>query len=93
MSPLSDYLHITLSLSLANEILSYAGQKEIVTDECGLKWDTTQELVSNTEYIFSHPQEAKLLSANSIKRSTIFSKENYTKEINSLINSLSKEEK
>ena len=74
-------------------VINKAGQKEIVTDECGLKWDTTQELVSNTEYIFSHPQEAKLLSANSIKRSTIFSKENYTKEINSLINSLSKEEK
>lgn len=74
-------------------VINKAGQKEIVTDECGFKWDTTQELVSNTEYIFSHPQETKLLSANSIKRSKIFSKENYTIQMNSFINSLNNEDK
>lgn len=58
-------------------VIDKGGQKEIVCEDCGFKWRTLDECVERTEWIFKNPEKAEKLRENSVKRSRLFSVEQF----------------
>ncbi|AEE15737.1 glycosyltransferase family 4 protein [Treponema brennaborense] len=67
-------------------VINKGGQPEIVSAQCGFKWDTLQELVKYTESIYKNPDMADSFVRNSIKQSKRFSKETFMAELKNLLN-------
>lgn len=68
-------------------VINAGGQKEIVTDKSGFKWNNreeikqyTKELINNNDLLVKYQKEA-------IKRSEYFSRENFKKRFELIINS------
>lgn len=75
-----------MASGLVPVIINKGGQKEIVQDKVdGLLWETLEELKSKTLSLIESPDLRKKLSAEAIKRAREFSKENFVKNINTLI--------
>lgn len=66
-------------------VINKGGQCEIVTDDCGYKWNTLEELVKYTEEVFSNENEIKDKSENCITRSKLFCKEQFAKDLINVI--------
>ena len=66
-------------------VINKGGQKEIVTEDCGYRWDTPEELVERTEFLIRNPGEAERLRANSMARSRIFSKEVFCRKLSAIL--------
>lgn len=58
-------------------VIDKGGQKEIVCEDCGFKWKTLDECVEKTEWILKNPEKAEKLRENCIKRSRLFSVEQF----------------
>lgn len=67
-------------------VINKGGQCEIVTDDCGYKWDTLEQLVTFTEEIYKDLSAAGIKSTYCIERSKVFSKEQFAKELENLLN-------
>lgn len=66
-------------------VINKGGQTEIVTDECGFKWNNLDELIKYTEDIYSGKLDISSMQKNCIERSNLYSKENYQKKLLILI--------
>ena len=53
-------------------VINKGGQKEIVTDGTGFRWDSLEELVEKTEWLIKNPDEAEKIRQASIERSRFF---------------------
>lgn len=62
-------------------VINKGGQTEIVTDECGFKWNNLDELIKYTEDIYSGKLDISSMQKNCIERSNLYSKENYQKNL------------
>lgn len=62
-------------------VINKGGQTEIVTDECGFKWNNLDELIKYTEDIYSGKLDISSMQKNCIERSNLYSKENYQKKL------------
>ena len=69
-------------------VINAAGQKEIVTDECGYKWNTPQELVQYTEEIAKNPKKMALMSAAAKERAKMFTLGNFTENLKGILSHL-----
>ena len=62
-------------------VINKGGQTEIVTDDCGFKWNNLDELIKYTEDIYSGKLDISYMQKNCIERSNLYSKENYQKKL------------
>lgn len=62
-------------------VINKGGQTEIVTDECGFKWNNLDELIKYTEEIYSGKLDISSMQKNCVERSNLYSKENYQKKL------------
>ena len=62
-------------------VINKGGQTEIVTDECGFKWNNLDELIKYTENIYSEKLDISSMQKNCVERSNLYSKENYQKKL------------
>ena len=69
-------------------VINEAGQREIVTEECGYKWNTIQELVAYTEEIAKNPEKIKKMSEAAKERSKLFTLESFSKNIQNILEKL-----
>lgn len=56
-------------------VINKGGQQEIVTENCGFKFDTLKEMISYTEHLMKNPDLIKEFREQAIKRSELFSKQ------------------
>lgn len=56
-------------------VINKGGQQEIVTEKCGFKFNTLEEMISYTEYLMKRPDLIDDFRAQAIKRSELFSKQ------------------
>ena len=76
-----------LSASCIPIVINKGGQKEIVNEICGFKWDSTEELIRYTEYLIENENVCDKLRKNCEKRSKMFLKGNFKMN---LLNALKK---
>lgn len=62
-------------------VINKGGQTEIVTEECGFKWNNLDELIKYTEEIYSGKLDISSMQKNCVERSNLYSKENYQKKL------------
>lgn len=62
-------------------VINKGGQVEIVTEDCGFKWDTLEELVSFTEQICGGSFDEEKITREAQNRSKDFSKEAFTNQL------------
>lgn len=62
-------------------VINKGGQTEIVTDECGFRWNNLDELIKYTEEIYSGKLDISSMQKNCVERSNLYSKENYQKKL------------
>lgn len=62
-------------------VINKGGQTEIVTEECGFKWNNLDELIKYTEEIYSEKLDISSMQKNCVERSNLYSKENYQKKL------------
>lgn len=74
-------------------VINKGGQKEIVNETCGYKWNDTEELINYTKLLINDPARCKVLSENAKKRALFYSKEAFTSSIKSFIDTLHLSEK
>jgi glycosyltransferase involved in cell wall biosynthesis len=66
-------------------VINMGGQKEIVTQGSGFKWNSREELVDYTVKLIKNPKLLKKLSNTSIERSNFFSRNNFKKKFKEII--------
>jgi len=66
-------------------VINAAGQKEIVTDESGFRWNNREEISSYTEQLINNEAKLKKYQKEAIKRSKYFSRENFKKRFEKII--------
>lgn len=69
-------------------VINAAGQKEIVTDECGFKWNTIEELVAYTEGLCKQPDKIKEMSRAAKERVAMFCMDNFIKNMKALLDDI-----
>lgn len=62
-------------------VINKGGQVEIVTEGCGFKWDTLEEMVSFTEQICGGSFDEEKITREAQNRSKDFSKEAFTNQL------------
>lgn len=75
-----------LSASCIPIVINKGGQKEIVDEFCGFRWNTTEELIKRTEEIVENPQLRDSLRKNCKKRSSIFTKDKFAENFYAIFN-------
>lgn len=63
-------------------VINKGGQKEIVAEGSGFRWNTLEELAERTEWLIRNPEEADKIRTNSIERSKAFTSGNFRSDIN-----------
>lgn len=58
-------------------VINAAGQKETVTEECGYKWNTVEELVRFTEEITKNSEKMKKMSETAKERAKLFTMDSF----------------
>ena len=66
-------------------VINKGGQKEIVNDTCGFKWNTTEELVSLTENLVKNHDKIAELSRNAVLRSELYTKHSFEKQFRNIL--------
>ena len=66
-----------MSVGCVPVVINKGGQSEIVTDDCGYRWNTLEELILYTEKLFKKSELLKNMSYNAKKRSEFYSTENF----------------
>lgn len=66
-------------------VINKGGQKEIVNDTCGFKWNTTEELVSLTENLVKNHDKIAELSRNAVLRSELYTKQSFEKQFRNIL--------
>lgn len=66
-------------------VINKGGQTEIVTENCGVRWNTLEELLERTEWLIKNPDEADLLRKNAVERSAHFDKSHFTARIKEIL--------
>ncbi len=80
-----------LSASCIPIVINKGGQKEIVDESCGFRWNTTEELIKHTEEIVENPQLRDNLRKNCKKRSSIFTKDKFAENFHAIFNDVLQE--
>ena len=65
-------------------VIDKGGQREIVTDGCGFRWNTIEELVRQTESVIMG-NNAEKLRLNAVRRAHNFSKEMFSEQLSSIL--------
>ena len=65
-------------------VIDKGGQREIVTDDCGFRWNTIEELVRQTESVIMDNNTEKL-RLNAVRRAHNFSKEMFSEQLSSIL--------
>ncbi|HIW36181.1 MAG TPA: glycosyltransferase family 4 protein [Candidatus Treponema faecavium] len=68
-------------------VINKGGQKEIVDDTCGRRWNTIEELVSYTEQIARNQELLQTLSQQAVQKSRNFSYENFKQRLQCILDS------
>lgn len=68
-------------------VINAGGQKEIVTETSGFKWNNRDELITQTLKLIKNDKLLKNMSDEAIKRSDYFSRTNFKKRFEKIINS------
>lgn len=58
-------------------VINAAGQKETVTEECGYRWNTVEELVRFTEEIAQNSEKMKKMSETAKERAKLFTMDSF----------------
>ena len=66
-------------------VINKGGQKEIVDDSCGFKWNTLEELVSLTENLVKNHDKIAELSRNAVLRSELYTKQSFEKQFRNIL--------
>lgn len=66
-------------------VINLGGQAEIVTDECGYKWNTRSEFIEFTKELIGNNILWQKKSINAIERSKYFSLENFKNKLNDFL--------
>ena len=66
-------------------VINAAGQKEIVTDNCGFKWNSPEELVRLTEELAKNPENIKKMSLAAKERAKAFSEQAFTERMRNIL--------
>lgn len=66
-------------------VINAGGQKEIVTEQSGFKWNSREELITQTLKLISNEKLLKRMSKASIERSEYFSRSNFKKRFEKII--------
>lgn len=66
-------------------VINKGGQKEIVDDTCGFKWNSLDELVSFTENLEKNHDKIHDLRQNAVKRSSLYTKQSFEKEFRKIL--------
>lgn len=69
-------------------VINAAGQKETVTEECGYRWNSVEELVRYTEEIAQNPEKMKAMSEAAKERAKLFTMESFIKNMKLILNTL-----
>lgn len=74
-----------MSAGCAPIVINKGGQKEIVNESCGFKWNTLEELVSLTENLVKNHDKIAELSKNAILRSELYTKQSFEKQFRKIL--------
>lgn len=66
-------------------VIDKGGQKEIVSEGCGFKWNTVEELIEKTEWLIKNPEKAESFRKSSIERAEHFNTENFTAHLKNVL--------
>ncbi|MBQ4378183.1 MAG: glycosyltransferase [Treponema sp.] len=66
-------------------VIDKGGQKEIVTDGTGFRWNSLEELVERTEWLIKNPDEAEKIRLKAIERSRFFTNENFETRLKGIL--------
>lgn len=66
-------------------VINAAGQREIVTDKSGFRWNNREEIVNYTEKLINDEPLLKKYQKEAIKRSKYFSRENFKKRFKEIV--------
>jgi len=66
-------------------VIRKGGQKEIITDDTGVLCDSPEQIAGETLNLINHPSVLKQMANSAVKRSKIFSLNNFENKIKSLI--------
>ena len=66
-------------------VINKGGQTEIVSDDCGFRWNTIEELVNKTEELLKDDKKIQILKENCIKRSQVFSFSHFSRLFYSVV--------
>lgn len=66
-------------------VINKGGQKEIVDDSCGFKWNTLEELVYLTENLVKNHDKIAELSRNAVLRSKLYTKQSFEKQFRNIL--------
>lgn len=66
-------------------VINKGGQKEIVNESCGFKWNTLEELVTLTENLVKNHDKIAELSKNALLRSELYTKKSFEKEFRKIL--------
>lgn len=69
-------------------VINKGGLAEIVTSDCGFRWNTLEELVQFTEFVLAEPEKVESFSKASIEKSKEFSVQVYTESLAKLLKQL-----
>ncbi len=74
-----------MSVGCVPIVIDKGGQKEIVQENCGFKWNTLEELVQKTELLFKDSELLTKMSENAQKRAEFYSLDNFIKRLREVL--------
>lgn len=69
-------------------VINAAGQKETVSEECGYRWNTTQELVQYTEELAMNPDKLKKMSLAARERAKLFTFDKFIENMKEILSTI-----
>ena len=66
-------------------VINKGGQKEIVDESCGFKWNSLEELVALTENLVKNHNKIVELSKNAILRSELYTKQTFERKFRKIL--------
>ena len=69
-------------------VINKGGQKEIVAEGCGYRWNTLEELISYTEELATYPDKLSNFSKAALKRSELYTTISYNENLRKIITKL-----